>query len=248
MEGIWKSIQQNPSRDMCVRRWDTNRKPAGREEKWGACLVRLDPPRLTTAWLYTTDPLIQGSKAYRTVEVRNAEFALQKEGTECIRGKRKLSKKAIGEAISSITLNKDQHWIFAACLYELKQVQVIWWNDDERKISTMPEDIRAWSSKRKTLWVSHDCTQMLQWDECDPPTLGRFLSDRENEGWTIAWPDADGTMEELKAYATLHSLSVAPLLMGDKVKKSDYSRVVGRAQAVKHLSSEGSTETVGYLE
>lgn len=249
MEGIWRSIQQNPSKDSCVRRWDLNAKPA-REEKWGASLIRLDPPRLVTAWLMETDPLMNGSRAYRSVEVRNTEFALQKEGTESIRGRRKLSKKAIGEALSSTNPTKDQLWVFAACLYELKQVQVVWWNDDEKRISTMPEDLRAWSTQRKTLWVSQDCSHMLQWDECDAPALGLFLSQREGEGWRIAWPEAEGTMEELKSYAATHAISVSAVLLGDKVKKSDYSRVVGRAQAVAHLSRVASClgDGAGYLE
>lgn len=244
MEALLSEIKRNPTRDANVPPFTKEsirqRNLGAKELLWGAGIRRLTPARLTTAWLTLMDPLMLFSgDMYRANQVREKEFALEKDGVDTIRGKRKLSKKAVGEALGAANPTADQRKVFAGVLFECKQIQTLCYDLEKRTIWTYPEDLRAWSSNRLTCWVDSTHEQMLDWDEVvgGAPSFGIWLSEREAEGWTIPWPDADMTMEELKAYVREHDITVRPLIAGEKVKKVDYSRCVGRAQTVAHLSS-----------
>lgn len=67
--------------------------------------------------------------------------------------------------------------------------------------------------------------------------LGPWISARESEGWTFEWPMADGTLDEVRGKLTLDfpHLTVHPSEAGKKVKKEDYCRTLGRAQAIRAL-------------
>ncbi len=204
-----------------------------KEELWGASVQHLAPARLTTAWRYLEDPLmILGGSSYRATEVRDRTFDLQKEALANLRGNRKLTKAKMGDALSSLKPNEDQTKVLAGVLYELKQIQTVCFDEESKTFWTMPEDLCAWSKGRKTLWVSKGCDRMLEGGSLH---LGRWISDREDEGWTIPWPVAEGGMEELKAELGSRGLTAKPATFGAKVKKDDYARALGRAKAVEHL-------------
>lgn len=254
MQSLFTAIEHHPFKHSSVRRWSPSEKLKHDNEMWNGECVRLQPARPTTAWLRLVDPMMNcSSDAFRTVEVREKEFALQKEAIDTCKGKRKLSKKAIGEALSTPgQLNKDQMWIFMAVLYECKRIQTVLWDDSEKKVSTYPEDLRNWSATYKTIWIDTKAERAVEWPEDKEPALGKWLSDREAEGWSVDWPLSELSMEEMKLYVSREGISVASLELGAKVKKGDYMRVVGKAQAVRHLSSIaqkglGPSET-GYLD
>jgi hypothetical protein len=115
----------------------------------------------------------------------------------------------------------------------LKHIQTVCYNDVDKSIWTMPEDLRAWSIGRKTLWIDANADSALEWTE--KMGLGEWLSDRDEEGWKIDWPVADGTMEEIKKKVLDRGLTAKPSEMGAKVKKEDWARILGRAEAVEHL-------------
>jgi len=201
------------------------------ESLWGAEIQRLTPARLTTAWLIQEDPLmIIAGEAYRVKEVRDMSFKLQEEGVSSLRGNRKLTKAKIGDAFSSLKPTEDQTKVMAAVLYALKQVQTVCFNEEAKTVWTVPEDLTAWSAGFKTLWVSEGCERTLTGDV----HLGRWLADRDVEGWTIPWPVAEGTFEEIKARAAAKGVSPRADF-GAKPKKDDWARALGRAEAVAHL-------------
>ena len=204
-----------------------------KEQLWGASVQQLVPARLTTAWRYLEDPLmILGGSSYRATEVRDRTFDLQKEALANLRGNRKLTKAKMGDALSSLKPNEDQTKVLAWVLYELKQIQTVCFDEEAKTFWTVPDDLCAWSKGRKTLWVSKGCDRMLEGGSFH---FGRWISDREDEGWTIPWPIAEGGMEELKTELANRGLTAKPAVFGAKVKKEDYARALGRAKAVEHL-------------
>lgn len=231
-------IAKNPHREWCVPRFTAEvgerKELEGNDELWGCKVRRLTPARLTTAWLMNEDPLMTiAGGSYKNTEVRDKTFELQEEAIRTLRGNRKLTKAKMGDALAAVKPTTDQTKIVAAVLYGLKRIQTVCFDEKARKVWTMPEDLRAWSVGMETLWVNEGCTICL---ETGPGAVGLWLSQREAEGWKIEWPQGEGTMEELKAEVGKRGLSVHPLELGAKVKKEDYVRVVGRAQAVEHLA------------
>ncbi len=236
MDVLHTSIQKNPFRSLPAPRHEAPALPkeAG-DTLWGFRVRTLDPPKLLTAWLYTIDPLftIAGS-AYRATEVREKGFALQEEAIKTIRGHRKLSKVKMGEAMGAATPNEDQTKVIAAILFAAKDIQIVLYNSEKKTVWTCPEDLRVWSNSRQTLWIDSACRQAL---DATAAQLNSWISDRESEGWSIDWPLADGTMEEVRAKLghEFPHLIVHPSEPGKKVKKEDYCRTLGRAQAIRAL-------------
>ena len=241
MEELFRVIQGNSFRETCPKIYTKEkeelRQLIPREELWGAGVRGLNPSRLTTAWLTTEDPLmLMAGLGYRQTEVRDKTFELQQQSVTALKGNRKLPKSKVAEALGAIRPTEDQTKVIAGVLLAMKQLQTVCWNEDAKTLWTMPEDLRIWSTNRRTLWIDHKAERMLEWKQ--EPSLGVWLDEREKEGYAIPWPEAEGTFEEIKAKLSLDypELSVHSLALGKKVKKEDYARVLGKAQALTHLA------------
>lgn len=234
-------IQRNPHRKECptpfTKEKEELRLIKPRETLWNGGIRGLTPARLTTAWLMAENPLmVVAGTAYKSTEVRDRSFELQQEAVENLRGNRKLSKAKIQDALASLRVTEDQTKIIAGVLLALKQIQTVCFDETKKVVWTMPEDLRAWSPNRKTLWVDNRCERMLDWSETEEPRLGAWISDREEEGWTISWPIAEGTFDAIKQDLTARGFGPRqPQEFGAKPKKEDWAYALGRAQAIQKL-------------
>lgn len=236
MDDFFKAIRNNPTAERCVTAFSKDafdmRLP--KDTLWGASMRTLTPSRLTTAWLMLEDPLMLiAGGGYKASEVRDKTFELQVEAVANLRGNRKLTKAKMGDALAALKPSVDQTKIVAAILYSLKQIQTVCYDEEGKSIWTMPEDLRTWSSSKKTLWVDSKCERMLEFST--PPAFGYWLSKREDEDWSIPWPIAEGTLEDMKA--KLGELGITPRApLGEKVKKEHWASTLGRHEAIEHLS------------
>ena len=245
MDALLRTIEKNPFRDSCPPAF-TKETPClqPKESLWGAAVRKLTPARLQTAWLMSEDPmmLIAGD-GYRANEVRDRTFELQEEAIKNLRGNRKLTKARMGDALSAMKPTEEQMMTTAAILLAMKQIQTVCFNTETKKVWTMPEDLTAWTRGRKTLWVDAKGEVMLDWTTCNTkePSLGSWLADREEEGWTIPWPESKESFVEMKKIAEERGITVrsgggiVASLGRTKVKKEDYARTIGRALAIEHL-------------
>jgi hypothetical protein len=236
MQDFLKSLEKNPFRDRCVTAFVKDkvdiRRMESKDELWGFRICHVSPPRLTTAWRMSEDPLmVIAGDGYRASEVRDRAFELQEEAVKNLRGNRKLTKAKMGDAMSAIKPTSDQTKVVAAILYHLKRIQTVCFDQQTKTVWTVPEDYRAWSNKMPTLWVDQHCERMLE----GSANLGQWLSDRDDEGWTITWPVAEGTMEEIKSKAMHMGLVPRPSELGAKIKKEDWAKSLGRAEAIQKL-------------
>jgi len=240
IEQLFAAIDKNPFKNSCPSPYNSVKKDIIRltspTTQWTSVKRPLDPPRLTTAWLCLEDPLMLIAGAgYRAIEVRDKSFALQGEALSVIRGNRKLTKAKMADALNSLNPNEDQTKIIARILLALKHVQTVCYNEVKKTVWTMPEDLRAWSTSLRTIWIDSRVENYLDFSESPAVHLGQWLSDRELEGWTIEWPVAEDSYEDMKRIALEKGLVVRPL-EGTKAKKDDYARVLGRAYAIGHLA------------
>lgn len=242
MQDFFSVISKNPHSKECpthfTREKEELRQLKPKEQLWGADVRSMSPARLTTAWLMLEDPLmIMAGSGYKSTEVRDRTFELQKEAMANLRGNRKLTKVKMGDALSSLKPTTDQTKVIALILFHLKQIQTVCFDDVEKKVWTVPEDLRAWSSERKTLWVDSRCERFLDWQE-SVPNFGSWVAERESEGWVIEWPVAEGSLEEMKEKMAPLGIVPKPAEVGAKVKKDDWARCVGRWEAIQHLEAD----------
>ena len=233
MQDFFKVVDKHPFRDSCVTAFVKD--IAQMESKgmlWGSRICHLSPARLATAWRMSEDPLMLiAGDGYRASEVRDKTFELQEEAVSSLRGNRKLTKAKMGDALSSMKPTTDQTKVVAAVLLALKKIQTVCFDQETKVVWTMPEDLRAWTNGAKTLWVDARCETMLE----TGPNFGRWLSNRQDDGWTIDWPVAEGGLEEIKAKATHLGLTPRPSELGAKVKKEDWAKLLGRTEAIQKL-------------
>jgi hypothetical protein len=242
LDKLFAAIAKNPFNKECVTPF-TKQGAEVRGLKtvdtlWGATSRAVVPARLTTAWLMTEDPLMLiAGPGYRATEVRDKSFALQGEALSNLRGNRKLTKAKMGDALSSLKPNEDQTKVIARILLALKHTQTVCFDEVKKTVWTMPEDLRAWSTSLRTIWVDARCEKMLDFNDTGHPiVLGQWLSDREEEGWKIEWPVSEESYEDMKRIALERGTSVrAAEGAGKKPKKDDYARVLGRVYAIEHL-------------
>ena len=252
MEEIMKVIEKHPFGKSCVPDFTKdNLRFVSKEGLWGAQRIRISPPRLVTAWLMLEDPLMLiAGDGYRAGEVRTKSFELQAEAVANLRGNRKMTKAKMGDALASLKPTEEQTKVIAAILLATKRIQTVCFDEEKKTVWTVPEDLRAWSRGAKTLWVNAQCDTMLEWpcqsSDKGPSSgrekvtnssmsLGSWISDREEEGWKIEWPIAEGSMEDMKKLVTERGIIPKPAEFGAKVKKDDWARTLGRCEAVEHL-------------
>lgn len=225
MEDLLAAVKKNEWRGKCVPPVST----AAAEPDAESPTIPLAPPRLTTAWCMLEDPMMSiAGESYKTQEVRDRSFALQEEAVANLRGNRKLTKAKMGDALAAVKPTVIQTKVVAGVLYGLKQIQTVCYDEEKKTLWTVPEDLRVWSRSRPTLWVDARCETMLRAESV--PSLGLWLSQKEREGWTIPWPDAEGTLEEVK-----QQMRGQPGEPQGKVKKEVWARALGRLQAVEAL-------------
>jgi hypothetical protein len=157
---------------------------------------------------------------------------------------RKWSRRKLCELVSAELAEKKptMNAALEEALCELYRVQKIMIHHTEKRIAFYPEDLRLWKSDRKILLSDSENMWLYEKEISSLPALLTWLQTKEDEKWKLEWPVADGKLEELRAQLSAKGLVAHPRIPGEKVKKEDYARILGRAQAISTLASRKSVE------
>lgn len=126
--------------------------------------------------------------------------------------------------------------ILEEVLCELFHVQKIVINKQKKTVGFYPTDMRLWKSDRRVIFADEENRWVTEIAPGVTTTILSWITTKEDEGWTIQWPTAEGKFDELKAAVAKRQLDVHPLPgspLGTKVKKDDWARVLGRAEAIE---------------
>jgi hypothetical protein len=234
LQNLLNTIAENPSKHVCLPSFTRTIQVNPRNTLWGGELRTLTPAKLMTAFNYVNDPLmILAGQAYVSTQVRDTSFQLQEKAVNTIRGNRKLTKASMAEALSAMNPTVEQTKKVALILHQLYEVQTVCFDVDAKKVWTVPEDLRKWSTS-PTLWIDARCEHMIDWSASTASkevNLGEWLSDREDDGWAIEWPVAEGGFEEIKQKVI--ERNVLPRVA--KPKKDDWAKTLGRCEAIEHF-------------
>ena len=233
MELLLQKISENPSKHMSLPMFTREIQINPKNTLWGGELRSLTPAKLMTAFNYLKDPLmVLAGQAYISTQVRDTSFQLQEKAVASIRGNRKLTKASMAEALSAMNPTAEQTKKVAMILYEIYEVKTVCFDSDTKALWTVPEDLRRWSPG-PAIWIDARCENMIDWSSVGAKEveMGEWLSDREDDGWSIAWPMAEGSFEEIKQKVI--GRSVTPRV--PKPKKDDWARTLGRCEAIEHF-------------
>ena len=200
----------------------------------------LEPPGPVAAVLWKTNAEFRaGSLSVRKTILRDTIIQLQERIDKELRGHRWSRKKIIEQLVAqqssdaSPPQNTRELNDALAFLYE---IQFVFVDEANKKISWSPEDIRSWSTQRPVWALSLGSRAIFHktGEESVGKQLGSWVSDRELERWRIQWPTADGTLEDLKG--RLGNMNLGTGLRIEKPKKADYAAAIGRAEAIQTLT------------
>ena len=237
MELLLQKISENPSKHMSLPMFTREIQMNPKNTMWGGELRKLSPAKLMTAFNYLKDPLmVLAGQAYVSTQVRDTSFQLQEKAVASIRGNRKLTKASMAEALSAMNPTVEQTKKVAMILYEIYEVKTVCFDTDAKSLWTVPEDLRRWSSG-PVLWIDSRCEHMIDWSSSSAHevNMGEWLSDREDDGWSITWPVAEGSFEEIKQKVIARN--VTPRV--PKPKKDDWAKALGKCEAIEHLLRPG---------
>lgn len=157
---------------------------------------------------------------------------------------RKWSRRKLCELVSAELAEKKptMNAALEEALCELYRVQKIMIHHTDKRISFSPEDLRLWKSDRKIFLSDSENMWLYEKEMPSLPAFLTWLQTKEDEKWILEWPVADGKLEELRAQLSAKGLVAHPRIPGEKVRKEDYARILGRAQAISTLASRRSVE------
>jgi hypothetical protein len=199
--------------------------------------VLLDPPGPVSLYLWKTDPEFRaGTVHLRRAILRDTILLIHARVDAELRG-HKYSRKKILEQLSAqqtaaISPPQDTPELDEALcvLFGYQKVVV---DEANRRVLFFPEDPRTWNAEFPT-WGASLGTRAALHKSGEASIAGgltSWLEQRESDGWKIQWPEAEGSLEEIKAKFAQRSLT----LRSEKPKKADYAAALGRAEALSHI-------------
>lgn len=249
---------ENPNRDRSVlpielrRVSDTQEGEDGPASGPGGWVpTPLEPPGPVALLLWKTNPEFRaGSAQVRRTILRDTILEITKRVSDELKGirwsKKKVLEQLAAQQTSAVSPPMDTPELDRA-LAELYQVQFVLVDEANKKVRFVPEDPRNWSKDsggngdseegRPIIGASHGCRAVFHGPREGRVALGlsAWVEGREAEGWKIFWPEAEGSLEDMKKTMTDRGIGVGRGL--DKPKKADYAAALGRAEAIRHLAT-----------
>lgn len=204
----------------------------------------LEPANIISFVLWYRDPLYRtADKKLRQQLYTEALLDLQAElehnitGTQWSRFRKRfverLNSGTVGAPTAQTIKDRPIYEAFWANRLNVQLVKISTRTDAGKHISFVPS-IETWTADKKIIFVDENFESVFiaPEDGHEKRSLFKWISDVETAGWTINWPVADGTKDELDA-------AILPLLrfitVPEKAKKAELAVIVGKYQAIEHL-------------
>jgi hypothetical protein len=201
----------------------------------------LEPPGPVSHVLWMTDPEFRAATAQvRRSILRESIILVTERADKELRGVKWQRKKVIEQLAAQQTaavsppmqtLELDRG---LAHLYNYQKLIV---DEAGKKVQFVPADPRTWS-REFPVWATTTGSRAVlhrAGESSIAAGLAQWLEGREGEGWKIEWPEAEGTLEEIRERISKRGTGLPPRI--EKPKKADWALALGRAETLSHLLS-----------
>lgn len=229
---IYDVIDRNPNKHVTLRLSEHTRTEGSEQELWDSFVLKpLDPPGALSVLLVLKEPLYEiGSIALRKQLMTEHLLVLHERAEKELIGRRYPRKKIQDLLAGEISAEKPHYSaLLEEVLCELYNVQKIQMNRRTKSISFFPPDLRLWTSGKSLLFSEED--NCWSFSPSNSFFFLQWLTQKEDDGWKVQWPTADGKFEDLKGLMVQMNLP-----MDTKLKKDEMAAIVGRAHAIQLLS------------
>ena len=203
---------------------------------------QLDPAGIISYILWRRDPLYRVADTTMRRHLYNeALLGLQQEmesgimGTKFSRRRRKMVEVLNGSCKDVADVEVfEELW---AQLLGLQFVKIATRAEAGKRVSFVPAAIDTWSAERPIIFVDENFESVFiapeGEDGYERRILARWIGDVDSAKWSIKWPAAEGTKDELDA-AIIPMLST--IQVPEKAKKAELAAIVGRYNAIRHIN------------
>lgn len=234
---IYDAIQRNPHKDFQLKTKDMP--PTVMDTQWDSLTATpLDPPGAVSCILFFTDIMYgQATPVLRKQMLRESVLQLQERCDKELKGRRWPRKKVhdlLGQQCGVHMPPRDA--ILDEGLSELVGCQLLLLDRQQKRLVFVPSDPRLWRAD-KPVYVA-DIDYRWIFEPMDALSLRSWLTQKEDDGWQIPWPTADGKFEDIKSAVLERNLIAHKAPGADanaKVKKEDWARVLGRIETLEAL-------------
>lgn len=230
---IYDVIDQNPNKYATLRWCEPTSTQGSMEELWDMFQVKpLSPPGALSILLTMKEPMYElGTIPLRKQLLTEHLLALHTRVDTELVGRRFPRRKIQDLLAAEVSAQSPSgSALLEEVLCELFGVQKVHFQRKAKKISFYPPDLRVWRSDKPIVFAEEDNTWIFT------PTHQRnfveWLLAKEDEGWVISWPTAEGKLEELKVKLSSYPAPTNPVT---KPKKDDLAKILGRLDAIKVL-------------
>ena len=239
----WTQIQtwfdKNTHKHKCVPAYISNKDsiegPDTKTDEYGWSTVPTVPCTPLSAILTAQDTMYSASpESARRALLRDETTDLQEKTVIHLKGRAwPVRRTAEGIAACGLEEARMSSWtdIGWNALCALRECQLIIVNEDRKQLRFFPTDISTWSQSTETYCVDFEC-KSISTNPNATQVLALWLSKKEQDGWILEWPVAEGTMEQLKT-----QLATYNEILTSKCTKDVLTKKVGRAKSLHILSS-----------
>ncbi len=245
-------VKENPNRkrevipiEICVVSDTQEGEDAPATVAGGWIPTPLEPPGPLSLYLWKTDPEFRGgTPPVRRTILRDSILKITDRVEAELRSvkwqRKKVIEQVAAQQTSAVSPPMDTPQLDTA-LCALFGYQKVSLDEANKKIEFFPADPRLWSTELPVWGATAGSRAILHrpGEEAVGDGISLWLGRREEEGWKIDWPVADGTLEEIKKKMLDHGTGVRNGL--DKPKKADWAAALGRAEAIKALLRFGTS-------
>jgi hypothetical protein len=233
---IYDVIDLNPNKHATLRWCEPTSTQGSKEELWDIFQVKpLSPPGALSILLTITEPMYElGTIPLRKQLLTEHLLTLHTRVDNELVGRRFPRRKIQDLLAAEVSAQSPSgSALLEEVLCELFGVQKVHFQRKSKKITFYPPDLRLWRSDKPIIFAEEDNTWMFT-----PTQHLRFLDwllAKEDEGWSLSWPTADGKLEEIKSKLLSHQVVLQAPAGSTKLKKEDLAKALGRVEAIKVL-------------
>jgi len=257
MEFLLPIIEKNPHKRLALDiipmpgEADSALADESTEVQYGVSWARLHPPGPLSLFLWSTNAIYRaGTETLRRNMLNEKIVDLQERVQNGeIPSSRKFTKVKLSDALGVTIENasEENFECLEKAISTLGGVQWIRIHENEKKITCIPDDLRLWTSDTPILWTREryrSAGEVVAGFSLKH--MGKWVGDREAEGFTFEYPLAEGTADSLKQQWNALGRGL-PKLGADRTKplKEDYAKALGRVLVYKFLTDVAMNQTLG---
>ncbi len=198
-------------------------------------MISLDPAGLLAFCLWIRDPLFRAGEGLLRRQLLNEGYISMRESFEHAAPSRRrrrmveMFENGIGNAEAA---DVEAYWATWATVMQCQFVRI---GSRESKTIAFSPPLNQWTAHKPVYYVDTGCETIFlppEGGSVERRSLAVWTSDREADGWTVAWPVADGTKEEMerRLMPVMNQVRVS-----ERAKKAEIAAALGRHDGLEAL-------------